>query len=85
MCPSGWYVPSADEWHTILGGTSGSNKAADAVFQEYKGKGVFALGTRYWSSTERNSSNAYFMDFSSYASVLNIGKSNSRQVRCVSR
>ena len=31
-------------------------------------------------------SNAYFMDFfSSYASVLNIGKSNSRQVRCVSR
>ena len=81
-----WYVPSADEWRTILGGTSGSNHAADAVCQEYIGKGVFASGsTCYWSTTTYNITNAYEVYFGSYANVYWYYKTNSRQVRCVAR
>ena len=81
-----WYVPSADEWRTILGGTSGQGNASDAVFQEYKGKGVFASGAYCWSTTVQNSSDSYVMYFSSStAHVYGTYKTFTRQVRCVSR
>ena len=81
-----WYVPSADEWRTILGGTSGADNASDAVFQEYKGKGVFASGAYCWSTTVQNSSDSYVMYFSSStAHVYGTYKTFTRQVRCVSR
>ena len=81
-----WYVPSDAEWRTILGGTSGSANASSAVYNEYKGKGVFALRTDYWSATGYSSSAVYSMSFdSSNAYVYNGSKSISRQVRCVAR
>lgn len=81
-----WCVPSDAEWRAILGGTSGNNDAAPAVFNEYKNKGVFASGAYYWSSAEFDSSDAYYMRFSSSIAFVDInGKSNSRQVRCVAR
>lgn len=80
-----WYVPSADEWRAILGGTSGSGDASSTVYNEYKSKGVFAPDTYCWSTTERNSE-AYYLEFgSSRAYVGYYDKARSFSVRCVSR
>ncbi|MDB9154415.1 hypothetical protein, partial [Parabacteroides distasonis] len=83
---STWYVPSAADWRLILGGTLEAVNASSGVFNEYKSKGVFALGSRYWSTTENGSYTAYLMFFSSsYTFVDNRDKASSGQVRCVSK
>ena len=81
-----WFVPSAADWRLILGGTSGAADASSGVFNEYKGKGVFATGTYYCSTTEYNSSYMYLLGFdSSKVYVYSSIKSYSHQVRCVSK
>ena len=80
-----WYVPSADEWRIILGGTSGNTNAPRDVYDEYKGKGVFALETYYWSSSSISTS-AYYMLFSSTRAFVYVyDKSTSFQVRCIAK
>ena len=83
-----WYVPSADEWRAILGGTSGSNNAASTVYNEYRRKGVFTTNLHYWSTTENDDDSTYAYDMRIYntnAYVTYYYKAASRQVRCVSR
>lgn len=81
-----WFVPSAADWRKILGGTSGNADAPSGVYNEYKSKGVFASHSRYWSTTEYNSLDAYYLSFYiSSAYVTYFDKSSSRPVRCVSK
>ena len=82
-----WYVPSANEWRAILGGTSGSESAPSDVYNEYKAKGVFASSYYYWSTTEQNSTDANYMYFfSAYARVYNYGgKALSCRIRCIAK
>lgn len=82
-CPSGWSVPSRDDFRSILGGT---DSTSGDVFNEYKNKGVFTPGNRYWSSTSLSPLRAYGLYFaSSSASVGNFSSSGSYQLRCVSK
>ena len=81
-----WFVPSAADWRKILGGTLGNADASSGVFNEYKSKGVFALGSNYWSTTDDGTSYGYFLRFlSSSVYVGHNYEFTSRQVRCVSK
>jgi len=82
-----WYVPSADEWRAILGGTSGTGRAPKDLFNEYKSKGVFVPGSgSYWSTTDYTYSLAYFMAFDYFEAYVNGNNtSNSRGIRCIAK
>lgn len=84
-----WYVPTADEWRTIIGGTTGESHAAQSVFNEYTSKGVFVIGGRYWSTTSYTTDRAYTLDINStYLYVTTSGKTNTSvgyNTRCVAR
>lgn len=83
MCPSGWHVPSADEWCAILGGISKEQDAAPAVYNEYEINSVFTPFNCYWSTTERLDYMAYSMFYYGSLIVSSSYKSSPSLVRCV--
>jgi len=72
VCPSGWYLPSNEEW--------------DALYH-YADSTSFALPTngRWWSNSEYDSNNAYFRDMSDSTenAYKYTDKGDSLSVRCV--
>lgn len=78
-----WYVPSAKDWRDILGGTKGTEKANNTVYQEYKNKNVFTSNT-YWTTVRSGTVEMYYLYFgNSYAYVEHDTNTGPRLVRCV--
>jgi len=65
-----WYLPAIDQVETLYNNRSSINSVADDDF----------VLTLYWSSTEYDSSNAYYVHD---GNSNNSGKYNTRYVRCV--
>jgi uncharacterized protein (TIGR02145 family) len=96
MCPYPWHVPSNTEFTTLRNclGTSGANGKYYPESSTWGGaRAGYANGSSmdnvgsygdYWSSTEYNTNNAYYMYFNtSSAYAGNTNKSYGLQVRCV--
>ncbi|WP_278705148.1 hypothetical protein [Parabacteroides goldsteinii] len=82
-----WYVPSADDWRTILQ-SSGNKIAPNDVYNEYRSKGVFPtnISQYYWSATASNLVYANYMLFDAGSAKVNENPfSFNYQVRCVAK
>ena len=84
-----WYLPSADDWRSVLGGVSGSTACSYDLYRELLDKRVFTVDTGYWTQTREGGSDAYRLFFftqadgGAYVHPANIGIAYN--VRCVAR
>ena len=102
ICPTGWHLPDTTEWRALFTAVGGSSTASKVLksqtgwnegwYSYYNGTDAFGFsalpfGDYFWSSTEHDSNNAYFMSLLSYDDYGILGdytqKDNSSLVRCL--
>ena len=87
LCPSPWRVPTKKDFNKLDGHTTGNKLSKQWSYGGYaRGSSVREESTEanYWSFTESNTSNAYYLNYNrAYLYVNPSLKSNGFQVRCV--
>ena len=74
-CPSGWRLPSRDEFQVLLNNAGNGGKIYDLGWTS---------GSYYWSSTEKSSIEAYVLQVSSTNAAIDYrGKAGQNYVHCV--
>jgi uncharacterized protein (TIGR02145 family) len=98
ICPSGWHLPSREEWDVLISFAGGSAIAGEHL-SGWSGKGLDTYGFdaipsggnqggpygRWWSSNEDGSSNAYYLSMGQTArvSLSSLTKTTQANVRCL--
>lgn len=109
VCPTGWHLPSDDEWETMASFVANDVGLIDKSYDDWTQMGLtlkssygfgggyagYRFGRNYWgirkydhwwSSTESNSSEAYYRGLSIDSDYFTRGdadKSNANSVRCL--
>lgn len=83
LCPSGWHVPSLDEWTSLYKSLGGEDGAADKLSESFSaGSGLY----QWWSATEQDGENAKYLYLNTTTNTVMIageGKKTGFAVRCM--
>ena len=89
-CPSGWHLPSSEEWQTLVNLAGGDKKARKKLYAQLGGWGLYGAdfdtvsnGGNWWSSSESVSYKDLAYGYEKSTGWGNYAKSFLHSVRCI--